>query len=719
MGKNAIKTGSPDSKSLCFHLRKSLPALVGLLFFSSGMFAGTTVWKVGTELADSRAIPSDTVSAEEQKSEKAPLIETGSVVEIPEVPAEKQFEKGFHIEPWMFGAGQWVKMEKEKRPALNEYKLFQNHVAGIKEHGGNIVYLWPPKTIEFSRGPGTYEADVLWPSRYYKHSLEWNALEEIVKAFQKEGIHIQTRLRTNYPKKLEEFPETETRDKPAPYINRYTREYMKGIVLEQVQAGVDGVHIGYDEQYATAIRYPASADEFTKKVFEERYNLPFPEEPADTESFRKWLVFAYEEFASYLAEAASEAKRINPDVYTKSPVHITLGTLWNGRIDVGIAEDVVGAIAEIDFARANTYLTFQSLGHYTSAVAAKTGVAANSSGGAVSLHNCPWASDPEKQPGFYLHFPPVYMRASPVSSVMHGVRMPLYWRYQMLMFYGGYDRYAAEAYSILDTMSAWGAKDARTPKSIAVLRSRSSEDWWQVKQRYNEEGAPMDQIRGYVYLKNVMELLLSKGYQFDVHYLDYPDGLAEKIEGYDLLILPFPYSLSREAYRILEEAAGRGTKILLFDRKGETDEWGNFYDKPLFSGMIDSGKAIFVDDDVPAEGHHTSFVNRMTEQIDRLLGDKKQFYFNPNGDDVEFAVLENRDGEYLLTFINWTDRDVEVDAGFLNLSGGRRYEVLQRDLKEVRKVNLGGKEILNAGELRKFRVPLARWDVKVLYFKPV
>jgi hypothetical protein len=722
MGKNAIKTGSPDSKSLCFHLRKSLPALVGLLFFSSGMFAGTTVWKVGTELADSRAIPSDTVLAEEQKSEKAPLIETGSVVEIPEVPAEKQFEKGFHIEPWMFGAGQWVKMEKEKRPALNEYKLFQNHVAGIKEHGGNIVYLWPPKTIEFSRGPGTYEADVLWPSRYYKHSLEWNALEEIVKAFQKEGIHIQTRLRTNYPKKLEEFPETETRDKPAPYINRYTREYMKGIVLEQVQAGVDGVHIGYDEQYATAIRYPASADEFTKKVFEERYNLPFPEEPADTESFRKWLVFAYEEFASYLAEASAAAKKANPEVLTATAI-TALDTAWNARQDWGVARDVVGHTVDIDHYNTSGYLSFEDIVHWKTAAQTKEAIAAHRKRSVFCTHNCPWAQNPEKQPGFYLHFPPVYMYGPPISHIMHGGKRTMYWRYNF-MFAGGYNEYVKQAFSILDTLAAWGAKDARTPVSIAVLRSRASEDWWQVRQRYNEEGVPMDQTRGFIYHKWLEEFLFTGAYPFDMYQMDYPEDFEKKLSAYDLIILPFPYSISREAFKVIEKSVEQGKPVIVFDRKGETDEWGNFYDKPLFDDLVGTGKVIFIDDDIPVVGHHSSFILSMRARIDGLLGDKKQVYFNPFGNDVELAVLENSKGEYILAFINWTDRNIEVEAGLLRLpEEGRKflrrvpqnYRVLQRDLKEIRKVVFGGKEVLSSGDLKRFRVPLARWDVKVLY----
>ncbi|MCM8828896.1 MAG: hypothetical protein NC902_06390, partial [Candidatus Omnitrophica bacterium] len=657
----------------------------------------------------------------QQEMEKGiPMIEAGEEINVFPPSEKERVFTGFHIEPWMFGLPQWIKIEKDKRPSLNEYKAFRDFIEGVKNYKGNILNMWPPTTWE-TAGPRTYEHFLLWPSRYDKHSANENFLKEVVEAFHKEGLKLFTMRRVAYPKKLEEFPETYTRDVPAPYISRHYREYLKGIVREQVYSGVDGVGIGFDEQmrYRAALNLKGQ-NEITRNAFKERYKTNLPQEPQDTEAFRKWIVFAYEEFASYLSDAANEAKKINPLVYTKSPVHFTLGTLWNSRIDVGIAEDIVGNKAKIDFARANEYLTFRSLGHYVTVLSAKIGIGANHNGSVVSLHNCSWSwrnDTLDVHPGFYLHFPPVYMRASPISSVVNGARMTLFWRYNAI-FFGNYDKYVREGYSIIETMSSWGLKDAKTPKNIAILRSRVSEDWWQVRQRYNEEGDPMDQIRGYVYFKYLIEFLLRNGYPFDVYYLEHPiQKLKNELEGYSLLILPFPYSMGKETFNLINEFIKKGVKIILFDRQAETDEWGNFYEKALFEELIKNGKVIYINENIPGIGHYSDFIKFLKKELDQALGDKKAFYFNSYEEDVEFNVLENKKRDYILTFINWTDKPVEIDFGLLKLSQTKNYEILQRDIEGTKKVKIGDKETFNGLDLKKLRLSLNKWDVKVLYVK--
>jgi len=59
---------------------------------------------------------------------------------------------------------------------------------------------------------------------------------------------------------------------------------------------------------------------------------------------------------------------------------------------------------------------------------------------------------------------------------MNGGKLPAYWR-QNFVYYGGYEKHVEQAFSILDTLAAWGGRGARVPRRIAVLRSRASEDW--------------------------------------------------------------------------------------------------------------------------------------------------------------------------------------------------------------------------------------------------
>ncbi|MCM8768096.1 MAG: hypothetical protein NC911_00180 [Candidatus Omnitrophica bacterium] len=642
-----------------------------------------------------------------------PEIKGGEPITLRTPEPKEEVLKGFHIEPWMFNILGWLNTPKEKRPPLREYEPFLNFVTNIKKYHANVVNMWPPRNIQVPRGKGTYESDVLWPSQYDRWSLTENALKEIAEVFQASGLKLFTMDRCVYPKKLEEFPPSDTRDKPAPYISRHTREFLKGFVLEQVKSGVNGVGIGYDEQMG-GLRNPANVDEATREAFQKKYNLPVPDKMEDTEAFRKWIIFGYEQFASYLAEAAAAAKAANPEVFTKTPVHVCLGNLWNGRIDLNIAEDIVGHMADIDFFRAYCYQNYGNLNHFVSAANTLRMLGANRGRAPASLHNCPWANDPVKYPGYYLDTTPAWMYGPPVVSFMHGGRLPLYWRYNFI-FYGGYEKYVEQAYSLLDTLAVWGAKEARIPRQILVLKSRASEDWWQVRQRYNPEGNPADQTRGFIYEKWLLEFLLSHGYPFRIYYLEHPEDFASEISAYPLVILPFPYSISREAFQKIEKAAEAGTKILLLDRQGETDEWGNFYPVPLFSGMVSSGKALLVKEDIVSLGHNPDFLANFQKEIDKLLGPRKLFFFNSEGNDVETAIIEKGDREKFVLLLNWTDRAIKVTAG-LNLPPGT-YEAFLRDLDGVRKAVIGPETKIASSDLQQFLVSLEPWEMKILYVK--
>jgi len=639
-------------------------------------------------------------------------LQDGPPLDVPTPPVEKQYLKGFHIEPWMFNALGWIKA-KDRVP-LAEYKPMLEFIQGIRKMHGNFVNMWPPVTFE-ARGKGTYESDLLWPSQYDRHSLNENVLKTIADVMHANGITIFTMQRTCYPKKLEEFPETPTLKQPAPYVSRLAREYMAGVAREQAASGVDGVGAGFDEQYWSAVRNPKQANAETRKAFEERYHLPFPEVPDDTEAFRKWIVFAYQEFAAYLQQAVAAARSVNPKVLVQSPI-TTLDIAWNTRVDWGVAHDVVGHRANPDIFRASGYQDENNIGHYVTAANVERVAAANPKGAPDSLHNCPWASDPQKQPGFYLDFTPVYMYGPPISGVLHGARVPAYWRYNFT-FYGGYDKYVEQAFSILDTLAAWGARQSTKPRTIAVIKSRASEDWWQIRQRYRSDGNPMDQTRGYLFEKWLLEFLLSNGYPFDMFYLDHPADWAESIHQYPLVILPFPYSMSQESFAAVRKAAESGKKVIAFDRKGETDEWGNAHARPLLEDLIAAGKVRFLDTDVPATGHYGEVQDQMRSLVDELLGPAKPLYFNPYGHDVEVGLREKGDREKYLFVINWREYPATVDLGVSRLPAGQ-YQVTTRGLAGAHAATLAGRQRFSAEDLRKFRLSLDKGGVKILYIHP-
>lgn len=152
------------------------------------------------------------------------------------------------------------------------------------------------------------------------------------------------------------------------------------------------------------------------------------------------------------------------------------------------------------------------------------------------------------------------------------------------------------------------------------------------------------------------------------------------------------------------------------DRQGETDEWGNFYPAPLFAEMISSKKAVFIKEDVLKTGHDPEFQQSFKNEVDRLLGKEKIFSFHSFGNDVETAVLEKGPKEKFILFLNWTDRNVGVQAG-MKLPAGE-YECFLRDLNEVKKAVVGSNKRIKAEDLEKFLISLQPWEMKILYIKP-
>ncbi|HXK44668.1 MAG TPA: hypothetical protein PL060_01850, partial [bacterium] len=148
-----------------------------------------------------------------------------------------------------------------------------------------------------------------------------------------------------------------------------------------------------------------------------------------------------------------------------------------------------------------------------------------------------------------------------------------------------------------------------------------------------------------------------------------------------------------------------------------TDEWGNPYQKPLFSDMVSSGRAMLIKDDVLKVGNDPDFLTDFQNQVDALLGKNKMFFFKNYGNDVETAVLEKGAKEKFVLFLNWTDRPVQVEAG-LKLPDGN-YECFQRDLNEVRRVMIGSETKITARNLQRFLVSLQPWEMKILYIKGV
>jgi hypothetical protein len=651
------------------------------------------------------------------------LAEAGATVVVTNPTPAQRFTQGFILEPWMFGSTTLWATNSNPNPSIwKTFPPLTNLVNQLISYHANLGWIFPPVSFGTDRsGVGAlYATDDLWPSQVTKWFTPSNHLQAISKVMQTNGLSVFVEDRAPYFKAA-----SNPNYNIGPIVSQLYRDTFSTFVGEQTAAGIDGVGTCLDEEVA----WPGDTT-FTSTVnsnaFYARFGIAPPTAAGDTEAYRKWMLFSYEQVGALHAQAAQAAKATNSQVRTGASVESIYEAFGNGRFTHCFAAyDISGHMGGMDMFGTDPYHTQDDddLSHYKSAAYTKRMIAATTNRQSVVVLNCPWADNPTTYPGFYWHFPPVSMSGPVISSMMQGGQAFSYWRWNYI-FYGGYDQYVRQAYAMLDTLASWGAKSADVPQSIAVLKSRASEDWWQLKATYNPTSYSYpSQFRGYVYEKWLLEFLFMNAYPFEMYYQDQVQDYTNRLSQYKLVLLPFPYSMSQPTYNAIAAAASAGTKFIAFDRRGEVNEYGTAYGIPLLSNLVAQGSVMLVTNDVTVMGSDADFLASMRAQVDSLLGSRKPLYLNRYGSDVEAGCLEKSDQEKFVSLINWSHHSVTVDVG-VTMSSATNYNVFCCDLNVAYQTNItsqvtiGGSSVVTAAGLQKFRVSMAPDEIKVFYVMP-
>ncbi len=671
-----------------------------------------------------------------------PQLTAGAELPMPPVLEQDRFLQGFHVEPWMFNMPGWLKLQP--RPPLNEWPPFRKMVLEMKRMHCNLVWLFPPRTwVAVPGRKGGYPYDVMWPSAFFKWSHTEHLLKEVTENLQAEGFKVFTQYRfPNWQKKTRPTSEPET-----PVIDWHRRTFFTGSSVEMAREGVDGVPVCLDEEYFGGVRYPGQFFTFKKtdltgdgeeekalqenlrhnqKVAANRHGFSkrwgtatFPEKFEDTELYRQWVIYYYEQIASHFNETALAVKAVHPEVLTVA--NIVNGEQFNDRFRYGWAYDIFGHQADIDYLGTDPYHTREAsnLGHYLPSKITKNLIASNKKRSTIVTLNFPWGQSKEKHPLTYVVHPPISTIGSVLGPAMHGAKAFAFWRYNYA-FMEGYDRYVEQVFGMLDTFAAWGGKKAVIPKKIAVLRSRTSEDWWQLKIRHGSRGsARIDETLGHDNDKWLEEFLLTEGYPYELFYLEHQDDYHHLAE-YPLIILPFPYALSKEAHQVIEDAADNGSKVLLFGKQGEVDELGNPHPVLLFADMIERQQALLISTDLRDSGHFPDFRHNMKTMADNFLGPATSSA-NTHGSDIQIGWLEGLNNARFILLINWENHEAIVDLSVYEDEKAQKqgnqashYRVLSRSLDTLHEMEINGKNRLTANDLQSFRVKMQAGEAQIL-----
>jgi hypothetical protein len=648
--------------------------------------------------------------------------QAGGTVAVPNPAPAQRFTQGFDLEPWMFNAATFCANANANPSGWKNYAPLTNLVNQILTYHANMVRIFPPVTFGVDRsGVGAlYATDDLWPSQVTKWFTPSNHLQAISRVMQTNGLSVFLEDRAPYFKAA-----TNAAWNSGPIVSQLYRDTFSTFVGEQTAQGINGVGTCLDEQ-VDWVGDKTFTSTINSNAFYARFGIAPPTAVGDTDAYRKWMLFTYEQVGAVHAQAAQAAKATNSQVITGASVESVLEAFGNNRFGGGrAAYDISGHMGGMDMFGTDPYHTQDDddLSHYRSAAYTKRMIAATTNRQSMVTLNCPWTDNPTTYPGFYWHFPPVSMSGPVISSMMQGGQAFSYWRWNYI-FYGGYDQYVTQAYSMLDTMASWGAKSAHVPQSIAVLKSRASEDWWQLRATHNPTTHTyQSQFRGYVYEKWLLEFLFVNAYPFEMYYQDQVQDYTSKLSQYRLVLLPFPYSMSQATYNEIAAAASAGTKFVAFDRRGEVNEYGMAHGIPLLSNLVAQGSVMLITNDVTVMGSDADFLAEMRTNMDTLLGSRKPLYLNRYGSDVEAGCLEKSDQEKFVSLINWSHHAVTVDVG-VTMSAATNYNVLCCDLNVAYQTNItsqvtiGGSSVVTAAGLQKFRVSLAPDEIKVFYVMP-
>ncbi len=330
-----------------------------------------------------------------------------------------------------------------------------------------------------------------------------------------------------------------------------------------------------------------------------------------------------------------------------------------------------------------------------------------------------WAATSRKRAVAIGEYPHRSVRYN-LESLLLGAKMIRTYRFNYIELQKSEDQRIRENIFIEQFMK-WGATRPSHPPT-ALLVSRASEAYWPEDCRAGRMKSQSPD-RCWAVEEILYEFLLKNGYTFDVYYLDQTEDL-KKLKEYPLVVLPFAYSVPKASFAQMEEAYKAGSNFLICERQGDVDELGQPYEKHLLAEWIrqgkDAGRIAYPELDLLELETTRGFLPKMAGVIDPLLGTNKILYLNRYGNRIEAVTTTISKDENYLSFINWENKAVRIEAGMPNLPAGQ-YRILTLSSaapNDFREGSIAGEKGVSAEALRSFALKLDADEVLSLYIVP-
>lgn len=408
------------------------------------------------------------------------------------------------------------------------------------------------------------DAVVLCPGNAQISYKEDDAVCKFLDTMHENGISVGTYMLPRFPA-FKLIPSCRGTFEHCP-IGQFSVEWEK-VLTELAKYGYDGITVIPDEWYWSPFAYfPECVEEFHKRYGKD----------ADPKASRRiWAQFCYSLSKERARAWAKCVKEINPKIETT--VLLSLNPIWGRRVESGVAWDDIGYIEEIDGVTSDPYLVrHDPPSHWYVAETAKHLVASSSRRNAEVVLQCMQHLPDNRE------LTPVEVYGSALSSIWCGAKGVWFYGLQALIGETArpqedreakYDRCKA-TFAFIEQIADW-LDGAYPPKSIAVLHSRNSEDFY---------AGVLGARTGFLAQKGFVNFLLKNCYPFEVFVLERVK--YEDIKDFDVLILPFPYYLPREKLKVVEEFVSRGGDILVIGELGAVDQNFTGYKFPPLAKIL-------------------------------------------------------------------------------------------------------------------------------------
>jgi len=635
--------------------------------------------------------------------------------------AKEPLRFGFCLEPWMFGSqsyfGDFHYRQKPMVP-IADWKPLNDIFADFRTLNANFILLFPPSTCVMPdkkmQKRGQYPFPLMWPSKVWYVNQPHDVFSDFNRACHERGIE-------NFTIPREWLWSPEARQAKTPPQITLAEEIARG--------GADGVPVCRDEDtFGTGVKVRPE-DETAYRKWSGRDRLPPQDLGEDSVDVRLGYLWNLKRTADWMAEIHDRTKKINPKALTFGGFAGCDGGNTRLRTSSVSGHDAWGFEGKCDVIGGDgNYYGVGPESHgpgfesYTPCVQSATQVAYSQKRLAMATVNFNWGARWKDgkyfRPLVHDDYPFVAYTGGALAVFFNKCPYLNFWRYNFMDEWGGplVRESVRKGGLMVKTLSDWGGREATVPKDVLVLRSRTSEDWWAIR-NYQKFDVPRHlrdtrRIDGYKSYEWTTCRLVENGVPFEVYLLHRPETWASKAKDYRVIVLPFAYSVSDAAVRALKDAAASGTKLVVVgnDLMGSTDDLGEPRAVHAFDGLSVTRIPLDPTRESNTPARAADFRTALWAAFG-AQGPSVTLERQPK-EDVQVYALERSPTEKFLMVANWSEHETEANVG-LDLPPGR-YSLEVCDGTGVWSGTIGGKPDLSASDLKSFTVKL-RKDASFLF----